>query len=63
MEQVLAGFSGMADSYMLEWLAAVCLILVAVAMALFDLPGNTAAVWVLRFTIRPSILTSVSFPL
>ena len=41
MEQVLAGFSGMADSYMLEWLAAVCLILVAVAMALFDLPGNT----------------------
>ena len=36
MEQVLAGFSGMADSYMLEWLAAVCLILVAVAMALFE---------------------------
>ena len=41
MEQVLAGFSGIADSYMLEWLAAVCLILVAVAMALFDFPGNT----------------------
>ena len=41
MEQVLAGFSGMPDAYLLEWLAAICLILVAVAMALFDLPGNT----------------------
>jgi hypothetical protein len=44
MEQVLASVSGMADSYMLEWLAAVLLILVAVAMALFDLPGNTLMV-------------------
>ncbi len=35
MEQVLAGFSGMADSDMLEWLAAGCLVLVAVALALF----------------------------
>ena len=41
MEQVLAGFSGMGDAYLLEWLAAICLILIAVAMALFDLPGNT----------------------
>ena len=44
MEPVLAGFSGMADAHMLEWLAAVCLILIAVAMALFDLPGNTLMV-------------------
>ena len=43
MEQVLAGFSG-PDPYMLEWLAAICLILVAVAMSLFDLPGNTLMV-------------------
>ena len=41
MEQVLTGFSGMADAHMLEWLAAICLIFLAVAMALFDLPGNT----------------------
>ena len=41
MEQVLAGFSGMGDAYLLEWLAAVVLIMIAVAMALFDLPGNT----------------------
>ena len=43
MEQVLARFSG-PDAYMLEWLAAICLILLAVAMALFDLPGNTLMV-------------------
>ena len=43
MEQVLARFSG-PDAYMLEWLAAIFLILLAVAMALFDLPGNTLMV-------------------
>ncbi len=44
MEQILSGFSGMADSHMLEWLAAVFLILLAVALSLFDLPGNTLMV-------------------
>ncbi|MDY6291453.1 MAG: DUF456 family protein [Succiniclasticum sp.] len=44
MEQIISGASGLADSYMLEWLAAVALILVAVAMSLFDLPGNTLMV-------------------
>lgn len=44
MEQMLAGIAGMADTFMLEWLAAVVLILIAVAMSLFDLPGNTLMV-------------------
>ncbi len=44
MEAILTGFSGMADSCVLEWLAAVCLILLAVGMSLFDLPGNTLMV-------------------
>lgn len=44
MEQMLAGVAGMADTFMLEWLAAVVLILIAVAMSLFDLPGNTLMV-------------------
>ena len=44
MEQIMAGVSGMPEAYMLEWLAAVVLILVAVALSLFDLPGNTLMV-------------------
>lgn len=41
MEQIAAVFSELSGTYLLEWLAAACLILLAFALALFDLPGNT----------------------
>lgn len=41
MEPMTTVFSEPTGTYLLEWLAAACLILLAFAMALFDLPGNT----------------------
>ena len=50
MEQMISGFAGMADMYVLEWLAAICLILIAVAMALFDLPMRNTPHQEISFT-------------